>query len=218
MPHCAVVVTALDVEYRSVRAHLTDIIEEQHPQGNIYERGYFSSGKYSWRIGIVQTRKGDVKAGIQTERAISHFRPSIVVFVGVAGGVKDVSLGDVVIADKVYAYESGKDDLTFRPRPEMGISSFRLIERAQAEARKEDWVRRIGPDATDKPPQAFIGPIAAGEKVVVSKLSAAYTFLRQYYSDSLDHMERPAHLSHNSVGCSWRNRATCEKEAGHEKG
>ena len=34
----------------------------------------------------------------------------------------------------------------------------------------------------------------------------------------IDHMERPAHLSHNRVGCSWRNRATCEKEAGHAKG
>ena len=34
----------------------------------------------------------------------------------------------------------------------------------------------------------------------------------------LDHMERPAHLSQNSVGCSWGNRATSEKEAGHETG
>jgi hypothetical protein len=35
---------------------------------------------------------------------------------------------------------------------------------------------------------------------------------------SVDHMERPAHLSHNSVGCSVGEQSHMRKEAGRETG
>src|SRR3990172_8596908 len=185
MPGTVVILTALPIEYQSVRAHLINPREETHPKGNVYERGVFSSNSRSIEVGIVQIRKGNVKAGVQTERAISYFKPDVVFFVGVAGGLKDVRLRDVVAAEKVYGYESGKAMLSFQPRPDMGIPSFRMIERAQAEARKDNWLQQLVGAVPKQQPLVFIGPIAAGEKVVASKRSSIFKFLKSNYGDAL---------------------------------
>ena len=78
--------------------------------------------------------------------AITYFDPEVILFVGVAGGVKEknVKIGDVVAVNKAYGYESGKaHDTGFLTRPEVGICSYRLVERAKAEARKRTWLQRI---------------------------------------------------------------------------
>jgi nucleoside phosphorylase len=99
--------------------------------------------------------------------------------VGIAGGVKDVALGDVVVATKICHYEAGKDTAGgFRPRPEMGHGSYRLLERARAEARKSSWAKDLGSQ-----PKVLLGPIAAGEKVVASSDSVTAKFLREQYGD-----------------------------------
>ena len=90
---CAVILTALPVEYQEVRNHLTHLHEEIHPQGTIYERGIFSSSKSRpWNVGIAEVGKGNAGAAQEGERAINYFQPSVVLFVGVAGGLKDVQL------------------------------------------------------------------------------------------------------------------------------
>ncbi len=50
---CAVILTAIPIEYEAVCAHLTDLKEETHPQGTIYERGNFSANGKLWEVGIV---------------------------------------------------------------------------------------------------------------------------------------------------------------------
>lgn len=182
---CAVILTAIPIEYRAVRAHLTDLREEMHPQGTIYERGKFIDNGKEWEVGIVDVGAGNVGAALEAERAISYFNPSVILFVGVAGGIKNVTLGDVVAATKVYGYESGKARQIFEPRPDVGLSTYNLIQRAKAEARKEDWLNRLGSSLYDAKPTVFVAPIAAGEKVVASKESAVFQFLRSNYGDAL---------------------------------
>ncbi len=146
--HKAIVLTALSVEYMAVRAHLTNIQEVTHPRGTVYEQGIFLSINSTWRIAIVEIGQGNPAAAVEAERAIQYFEPDIILFVGVAGGLKDVGLGDVVAATKVYGYESGKDEASFKPRPDLGNSTYRLEQRARAEAKKGTWSRRIEPPSS----------------------------------------------------------------------
>ena len=182
----AVILTAIPVEFVAVRAHLTDLQEEIHSEGTIYERGSFLSNGQLWQVGIVEVGAGNAEAAVETKRAIDYFKPSVVLFVGIAGGIKDVALGDVVAATKVYGYESGKVvEESFQPRPNTSLVSYRLEQRAKAEARKDDWLQRIGESIPTPKPCAFTGAIAAGDKVVASTNSDVYKLLRSNYGDAL---------------------------------
>ncbi|VEP12178.1 conserved hypothetical protein [Hyella patelloides LEGE 07179] len=180
----AVILTAIPIEYKAVRSHLTNLKEEMHPQGTIYERGNFSANGDTWEIGIVEVGAGNSGAALEAERAIAYFHPNVILFVGVAGGIKDVELGDVVAATKVYGYESGKVEINFKPRPDVGQSTYGMIQRAKAEARKEDWLARLK-SLPSSVPNVFVAPIAAGEKVVASKESSLFGFLQFNYGDAV---------------------------------
>ena len=180
----AVILTALSVEYLAVRAHLFDPREEVHPQGTIYEQGQFVGNGSVWDVGVVEIGAGNPGATLEAERAIAYFHPDVILFVGVAGGIKDVALGDVVASTKVYGYESGKAEETFRPRPEVGLSAYGLQQRARAEAKKTDWLKRLSP-LPSPPPKVYVAPIAAGEKVIASTKSEVFQFLRENYGDAI---------------------------------
>ena len=181
----AVVVTALPVEFNAVCEHLVDRCEDTHPQGTVYERGWFRpTGASEWEVIVAEIGAGNVGAAAEVERAISHYQPNVVLFVGVAGGVKDVEIGDVVAGNKVYSYESGKESEGFKPRPMVHESNYRLVQRAKAEARSGKWRQRIvgGADAT---PRALVGAIAAGEKVVADTKSPTSQLIAGTYGDTL---------------------------------
>ncbi|EKV00580.1 nucleoside phosphorylase [Leptolyngbya sp. PCC 7375] len=182
----AVILTAISTEFKAVRSLLANSQRVKHPEGNIYEQGTFTANQRTWTVGIAEIGKGDPTAASQTERAITFFQPDVILFVGVAGGMKDVKIGDVVASTKIYGYESGKAAETFKTRPEIGLSSFALEEEAKAEVRSNEqaWLKRLTSNQS-RIPRAWVGPIAAGEKVISSKKSSVYQFLKDEYSDSL---------------------------------
>ncbi|MGK7933022.1 MAG: hypothetical protein AB4041_16545 [Microcystaceae cyanobacterium] len=181
----AVILTAIRVEYLAVRSHLIQIQEAMHPHGTIYERGKFVTKEKEWEIGIIETGAGNSPAGIEAERAIAFFKPDVILFVGVAGGIKDVKLGDVVAGTKVYGYESGKvEGERFKPRPNVGESSYNLVQRARFEGRNNDWLDRISIESNLNP-TVLVAPIAAGEKVVADRESELFQFLRDNYGDAI---------------------------------
>ncbi len=182
----AVVITALPIECRAVCKHLKNLREEAHPRGTIYELGVFDGGAgRQWDILVVEAGAGNTSAAAEVERAISFFEPELAFFVGVAGGVKDVVLGDVVIASKVYSYESGKDREQFESRPELYRPGYTLEQRVKAEIRHQAWTARIQERSPESVPKARFGAIAAGEKVIASTDSATHRFLKERYSDVL---------------------------------
>jgi nucleoside phosphorylase len=181
----AVVLTALPLEAEAVIEHLDDACEEEHQRGTVYTVGSLIDGAAAWRVAVVTAGMGNVATALEVERAISQFRPEIVLLVGVAGGLKDVKLGDVVAADKVYAFEKGKAGEIFAPRPESWPGGYRAVQRARQEARKGNWRKRIKGSVTKPEPAAFVKPIAAGEKVIASERADAYELIRRSYGDAI---------------------------------
>jgi len=178
----AVILTALPAEYLAARSHLADCKEAEDALGTVYEVGVFAEG--DWSVGVAEIGVGNETAAAAAERAITFFDPEVAFFVGVAGGIKDVKIGDVVAGTKLYGYESGKATASgLLPRPDVGESSYRMVQRARAESKKSAWLTRAGLQSDEA--AVLVGPIAAGEKVVASKRSDTYRFLRAQYGDAL---------------------------------
>jgi len=186
LPPCEVIIlTALPVECKAVLHFLQDPKEIVHESGTIYHYGTFAGNTRTWRVGVAEIGMGGIAAATEAEKAISFLHAKIALFVGVAGGIKDVKRGDVVAATKIYAYESGKAGQRFEPRPDLGHSSHALLQRARAEAHHEEWLTRLEGDRPERAPQVHIGPLAAGEKVLASMQSDVARLLKDTYGDTL---------------------------------
>ena len=181
----AVILTALSVEYQAVRNYLKHLHDEMDSQGTRYQRGEFiATNGQLWEVGIVQMGAGPVGAAMQTGGAIAYFNPDVIFLTGIAGGIKDVNIGDVVAATEVYNYESGKLGEQFFTRPKTEKSTHAVVEIAKQEAEKPDWLERLSRHSSI-PPRVFVAPIAAGEKVVASRQSDVFQFLRTNFNDAI---------------------------------
>jgi len=177
----AVILTALEVETRAVLRHLGKY-DEDVVSGTVFRKARLGT----WMIAVAEVGAGNSGAAAIAERAFQRFKPSVALFVGVAGGIKDVGIGDVVVATKVYGYESGKEtDDGFLTRPEVFVSAHALEQRARALRLKDDWRKRLNPALGHNAPDVFVGPIAAGEKVVAATKGATAAMLRRSYGDAL---------------------------------
>jgi nucleoside phosphorylase len=183
-PVSAIMLTSHPQVYQELRRQLSDLREEVQQAGTIYERGRWHGPMGTVEVGLAEIEASMVHATLEAERAISYFQPAWAMLVGLAGGMKDVQIGDVVVATKIYDYERGKADTQLLLMPEIAQSSYALIQRARAEARNIDW-SSLRTGARSSPPKVWTGPIAAGEKIMTSRHSPLYAFLQHYYGDAL---------------------------------
>jgi nucleoside phosphorylase len=201
-----VFITALPCEFKAVADYLTSPQEEQHRQGTIYHLGEYPAENPRWRVAVAEAGQTNSVAALETERAVTHFEPEYVFFVGIAGGIKDVALGDVVVAETVKDYERGKvTDNGVLPRGEVGKSNYQLVERAKAVSHNSDWRSKIKRETTvvkktkrfwfwntdsgskaEKQPKVLVpATIATGAKVVGSTTSEIYKFITRNYSEAV---------------------------------
>lgn len=182
------VVTALKLERLAVRQHLNDVAVERN--STLAADIGSSISRPSQRIAVIETGPGNVGAGLLAARAEEAFRPRYVLMVGIAGGIKDVSIGDVVASSKVYWVEGGKVSPDLRPRPEFAAVSGELLQLARAVATDARWVTRSRVDGgrwpgAERPPTALVAPIVVGEKVVADRASEAARLIADSYSDAV---------------------------------
>ncbi|MFI6460313.1 hypothetical protein [Streptomyces sp. NPDC050538] len=175
------VLTAIEPEYLAVVRHLEPGRTRHSWEGAAYEVGRF--GRHT--VAVQLTGPGNELAAALGERAIRYLRPDVLLMVGVAGGRKDAALGDVVVADTVYGYESGRDEEDgFRPRVKSWPSSFALVQKARLVAADARWQHRITPRPA-RLPAAHVGALAAGAKVIAHTRSASGRLLSESAGDTL---------------------------------
>ncbi len=173
----------LQIEYDAIRKHLHDV-KEIFVGGIRYEMGTYQGGHQKFSIVIVQTGVTNTKMGLATEKAIQYFKPATIFVVGIAGGVKDVEKGDVVVATKVYGYESGKETSEgYVSRPDVVNFDQALLSVALSVASKSTWKRKLS--IIGKSPKVVFGAIASGDKVITSKASSVYQKIDRHFNDTL---------------------------------
>ncbi|MFI6497440.1 purine phosphorylase [Nonomuraea typhae] len=176
-----VLLTALDLEYQAVRQYLAGPRPHRHRAGTRFEVGRL--GRTRVALGLVG--KGNHPAAVLTERAIAEFDPFALLFVGVAGALwPNVRLGDVVVATHVYAYHGGtSEDDGLKARPRVWEAPHATDQLARELARSRAWTSRLPEGAAV--PEVVFGPIAAGEVVQDSAISAQARWVRQTYNDAV---------------------------------
>lgn len=94
-------IVAMDKEYALLRDYIV-------PRYNITNRhttiavGVIGNTK----VALVKSGIGKVNAAITSQYLIEHFNPELIINTGVAGGLRDVSVGDVVTAENVSYYDT----------------------------------------------------------------------------------------------------------------
>ncbi|PRY19983.1 nucleoside phosphorylase [Pseudosporangium ferrugineum] len=141
-------------------------------------------------VAVIETGPGNVPAAVLSARAEEFFRPYAIVMMGIAGGLKDVEIGDVVAGSKVYWIEAGKQDGLLFPRPDQAAVSQALVQLARAVAADGSWLSRgVGSagswSAARRSPVALVAPVVVGEKVIADRRSEALSLIRKTYGDAV---------------------------------
>lgn len=177
-----VILTALNLEYDAVREKLVDPRIHRHRKGTRFEIGTIRGTGCKVALGF--TDKGNNRAGVLAERAIHEFSPVAVMFVGVAGALWDIPLGDVVVATHVYGYHGGtSEDDGMKSRPRVWETAHAVSQLAAHLGRGSDWARDLHVDG--RRPKVHFGAIAAGEIVQNSRISHEARWIRDHYNDAL---------------------------------
>ncbi|MCW1096562.1 5'-methylthioadenosine/S-adenosylhomocysteine nucleosidase [Streptomyces sp. RS2] len=183
------VLTALPLEYAAIRAHVVERKERVHRDGTRVEIGRLPDT--SWHVALAELGMGAERTAALTTQLIHWLRPEAVLFVGIAGSLKDdIGIGDVVVGTQVYEIHGGKQTPEgFLVRPKALPGSHALEQAARSAVRDMPGVR------------AHFMPIATGDVVLADAESEIARFVRRSYNDAgAIEMEgsgalRAAHLS-----------------------
>lgn len=168
-----VILTILPEEYLAVCDKLIDLQpaprRSDHADVYAWKTGRIPSGENAYSVAVgMMGRAGTTASALATKDAVDRWNPRYIFFVGVAGGLKNLNKGDVVIADIIHGYEYGKfENKAFTPRSDWTYKTdLGLLNGAVAHA-ASDWKVRV----TAQPPlptslKAVAGEVASGDKVV----------------------------------------------------
>lgn len=184
-PATAVILTALPVEYDAVRSRLESCRPVRLAGGTRFEVGQYEGAYLEWEVAVAEIGEGNIGAAVGTAKAIEHFDPDLVLFVGVAGGLKSgMRHGEVVVASRVYNYHGGKAEAELYARP-LAFPISHKLDQAVRDAMRGAWFVDATADVPPDQPPVRLKPIAAGEVVVASTDSETFRHIKQHYNDAI---------------------------------
>ena len=177
------ILTPTEIEYNAVKQHLLNLKEHRVSEG-LYEIGNFVGKIGNISIVIQQTNKLNSNMAVTTERIINLFNPKMILLVGIGGGIKDVKVGEIVVAKEIYAYESVKEtDDGQKGMPKVRSFNPKSLDIALSIGREKEWGKRTGHGHTFF--EVHQGAIASGDKLLTTKNMALGKFLDRHYNDTL---------------------------------
>ncbi|WP_280231861.1 5'-methylthioadenosine/S-adenosylhomocysteine nucleosidase [Nocardia cyriacigeorgica] len=181
-----VILTALDIEQNAVLDHLIDLEVHEHDKGTLFDVGTIAGHPRS-RVAVGITGAGTTTAAALTERARAEFSPAVMMFVGIAGGLRDkLAIGDVVVATKIHSYQGGRsEDDAFLVRPRSWELSHRLDQAARRVTRGNRWCSRLYGQEGRPAPSVYFEPIAVGDVVLNSTRSDIARRIHSSYNDAI---------------------------------
>lgn len=195
----ALVVTALALEMRAVRAHILDL-GSVFGTGTVYECGEFKGILNNWLVVVAESGAGTHDAQNTVSYAHRDFGNfDAVLFVGIAASrKKDVPIGSVVASTYIYYPYSGKynENQTYSARPHPKEADQDLIALARKVERDGEWPGRVKPPRLSVlpdeahypqpfPPTAVVGPIASIEAVSADPKSNLEELISNGYGDAI---------------------------------
>jgi nucleoside phosphorylase len=173
------IIVALELELKSVLAHLKDYRKVENAQVDV--RSYYV-GSIKTDAGLIYTvvvtmpsSMGNVTAALATKDLIDRWTPRYLLMIGIAAGANPESqqFGDILVSESIFYYEPAKlrpEGPEHRPR---SIPGDPLLLSRVRNLNSPNWQLGIG---LPPPKQAnasitskvHIGPIGAGEKVVAN--------------------------------------------------
>ncbi|RWC69651.1 MAG: AAA family ATPase [Mesorhizobium sp.] len=192
------IVTAIALEMRSVRAHMQAVGDKTLRNHQIVELGIFSSEGEDCLVVVAESRAGNLEAQASVIYPAQECGPfDMIVFVGVAGSrKKDIPIGSVVASSEVYYPYSGKyEGGEFNARTAGFPADQVLVQLATKVERDGEWVDRIRPplrgtlpSAEDypkpHPPGAVIAPIVSVEAVSADATSQLEVQISKHCGDA----------------------------------
>jgi nucleoside phosphorylase len=114
--------------------------------------------------------QGTNAAVIVTKNTLRAFDPRCVLVVGVAGGLDGLRLGDVVVADRICAYEYGAVDRGFHARDDLDSPTDAALASAARtlSTRHPGWYGELEQpgELRELTPRIVVGQVASGDKVI----------------------------------------------------
>jgi nucleoside phosphorylase len=174
-----VVVTALQLEMDAMQRGWEWGPAEPLDDTTFIRRGrFFSAGRNCSVVSAVAPRMGMVSSCHLTAKLIEKFRPRVVVMPGICAGVRGrAQLGDVVLADMAWDYQSGKQVLDSDNVPgflmdphaiqvDPSIAAKWAVLAADNALRIATW--QEWRPSYPQPPALLHGPVASGSAVLAN--------------------------------------------------